>query len=377
MRTFTTNLGAATRRETLDGVEYLVAPVVMARDGVEMNGAFLAANEMWAETWNGVPVTLGHPVGADGAPLSAAASPGIFAQSVGTIFNTRVTQDGRLLAEAWINVQRAESAAPGLVEAIESDTLKIQVSTGYFSETETRDGRTYHVKVRPDHLALLPNEEGACNWNDGCGLRANEKKTMNQKVSEAFQSLAKALGLRANTNCQCEDQSMATNDVKKQAESFLKANMLTSAQFKMLSEMDADQQTMASHLLAALGEKAAKAEPAVKEEVEEVEETEGKVEALSEDDKMALNHARKVFNEHRASLVARITANSAMTADQLKDMPVATLETIANGLKPAPDYTGQGGAFYGNSDADEKTIVEAMQPMTTAQVIANKRKGVH
>jgi len=35
--------------------------------------------------------------------------------------------------------------------------------------------------MRPDHLALLPNEAGACSWADGCGVRSNEEQNKNIK----------------------------------------------------------------------------------------------------------------------------------------------------------------------------------------------------
>lgn len=62
--------------------------------------------------------------------------------------------------------------------------------------------------------------------------------------------------------------------------------------------------------------------------------------ALSEEDRKALVFARNSYQKHRESLTAKIAANSNMTEDSLKEMPVETLEVIAEGLRSAePDQT--------------------------------------
>src|SRR6202008_4855408 len=50
------------------------------------------------------------------------------------------------------------------------------VSTGFFADTEAARGSFHgvpyteiHHNIRPDHLAVLPEAVGACNWRDGCG----------------------------------------------------------------------------------------------------------------------------------------------------------------------------------------------------------------
>jgi hypothetical protein len=58
----------------------------------------------------------------------------------------------------------------------------LEVSTGLFSDQDSVpgewNGEAYDAilrNYRPDHLALLPGGTGACSWEDGCGVRANQK----------------------------------------------------------------------------------------------------------------------------------------------------------------------------------------------------------
>ena len=167
------------RYETLDGSKFLVVPVVMALPDVVMNDALLPVEEYFAPAWNGVPVTVGHP-DKDGEFLSANTPEGIKDWSVGMIFNT-IADDEGLRAEAWVSVGKANKIHPGLIKLLEAEK-PLDVSTGFFSDAEMTggvvNGESYefiHRNVRPDHLALLPDDEGACSFSDGCGVRANNR----------------------------------------------------------------------------------------------------------------------------------------------------------------------------------------------------------
>ena len=94
---------------------------------------------------------------------------------------------------------------------------------------------------------------------------------------------------------------------------------------------------------------------------------------LSAADQEALSFARKARDDHRDSLVAKITGNSDMKAEALKDMPIATLETIAAGLKPAAaaaNYSGRhvAAANFGKEDKE----AEGMVPISFAEALAAK-----
>jgi hypothetical protein len=132
-----------------------------------------------AHLWNGKPVLVNHPFGDRGSPISAN-NPRIWeGQVLGQVFNTQF--DGnRLKAEIWLNEDRARNIAPELLNLILQGE-NIDVSTGLFTTDESIpgvwNGERYKAVARghvPDHLALLPGSKGACSYESGCGIRANE-----------------------------------------------------------------------------------------------------------------------------------------------------------------------------------------------------------
>ena len=194
--------GDEVRLEQLRGDEYLVAPVVLVREGV-LNGGFLGYDEIQASVpgWNGRPLTAppdegteaaslapegnvsGHPVEAngDGDPefVSANQMPFIEDMHVGHLANVEADDEIRgLTGEAWLNAAHAKEVGESAIEAARriAEAEKLDVSTGYFHRPVrtqgTHEGTAYEVEqndLMPDHLALLPNERGACSWGDGCG----------------------------------------------------------------------------------------------------------------------------------------------------------------------------------------------------------------
>ncbi len=172
------------RTEELNGESYTVYPVIMLTVGVHSGsgGPTLYTEEElqnFSQTWNGVPVTLQHPE-SNGNPVSAN-SPEIYeSQVLGTVFNVQYS-DGKLKAEIWLNNNDLETLDPDLKGRLLSGE-KLEVSTGLYSEEDTTAGTFNNEEytsiarnIRPDHLALLPGEIGACSWEDGCGVRSNKK----------------------------------------------------------------------------------------------------------------------------------------------------------------------------------------------------------
>lgn len=173
------------RDEQLEGEHYLVAPVVMLVEGVHSGtgGAlYYSPQEIaaHAETWNGVPVVVSHPMDAQGMPLSANTPQNIEQQAVGTLFNVHFESDGaKLKGEIWVNILKAEKVSQGLVASIRSNS-QVEISTGMFMDEDTEAGNWHGEDYignakdfRPDHLAVLIGQQGACSWEDGCGIRAN------------------------------------------------------------------------------------------------------------------------------------------------------------------------------------------------------------
>jgi hypothetical protein len=168
-----------------DGKKCFVIPVVMMVEGVH-NGShgpvFHSAEELGkiVEAWNGIPVTVGHPTNGEGSFISAN-SPNVLTEwAVGKVFNSQM--DGtKLKAEVWIEADRLVVVSETAFNEIQSGHV-MEVSVGVFSDEEETEGEWNGEKYkaiarnhRPDHLALLPGEVGACSVNDGCGLRVNLK----------------------------------------------------------------------------------------------------------------------------------------------------------------------------------------------------------
>jgi len=169
----------------------MVAPAVLVRETVlcGSRGCLLHPRQtiqQSVKSWNGIPVTLSHPTDSRGQPVSIRQTPG---KAIGHVEAPRF-RNGKLLADIVI-----PSPTPALRTKLAP--LK-QVSVGLYSDeipaTGVYGGKEYSAisqDYRPDHLAILPqNEQAACAWGaDGCGIGAN---------ADALQSLvAKALwGLR-------------------------------------------------------------------------------------------------------------------------------------------------------------------------------------
>jgi len=100
--------------------------------------------------------------------------------ALGVLFNTFFDPDRGLISEIWVDVERARRLAPEVVGAL-IEGRPLEVSTGLWFEESGGPGVwngeefTYTARdFRPDHLALLPDNVGACSIHDGCGVRANK-----------------------------------------------------------------------------------------------------------------------------------------------------------------------------------------------------------
>lgn len=201
---FTGNVNTATlKRKELNGKTYLVGPIIMARE-IVMNKLMYPASELKTSVphWNGCPVVLGHPKDEDGAHISANSPDVLEEVGVGLIFNTSVDAQNRLRAECWIDMDSLDKneAFKKLIE----DGEVIEVSTGLFTVHEKKTGkfkgRNYEAIARnykPDHLAILIGETGACSVEDGAGFpRVNAKELMEVNSlsgGDLYAMLAKAV----------------------------------------------------------------------------------------------------------------------------------------------------------------------------------------
>jgi len=190
-----TNAGYTISVKKHEGEKHLVVPVVMMVEGVH-NGShgplFHPATELgkFPEVWNGIPVIVRHPQ-KNGMYVSANSPDIVDEQVIGRVYNTRM-EDGKLKADVWINENKAIKVYPEILGYLHSGK-PIDVSVGVFTEDELTPGEwngEQYIGIaknhRPDHLALLPNEKGACSLEDGCGLGINKKGGDEESVIETY-----------------------------------------------------------------------------------------------------------------------------------------------------------------------------------------------
>lgn len=169
----------------LEGRRHLVVPCVLIRPGVHhgSRGPTLYTPDQLqksAPAFNGVPVPIYHPYDAYG-PVSCN-EPGILeTQCVGRVFHVHYdASQEKLRGYLYIDEDKAVRISPATLQSIQNGE-PLDVSTGIFDDEEhqsgTWRGEQYEriaFNLRPDHLALLPDQDGACSWADGCGVRANK-----------------------------------------------------------------------------------------------------------------------------------------------------------------------------------------------------------
>ncbi len=169
------------RFEAIDDIEYMVTPVVAVME-IVLNGILLPAKEIgrFPDTWNGVPVPVGHPFDADGWAVSAKTIDRIF-KSVGWLFSVAidVKDQHKLRGEIWFDIQRAVAMGGDPERAYSQirNGYQAEVSSAFYADIEqtsgTFDGTEYlgiFRNIVPDHVAILLDEKGACNREDGCGV---------------------------------------------------------------------------------------------------------------------------------------------------------------------------------------------------------------
>lgn len=379
----------AVRHEMLDGRPHLVAPVVMIVEGV-LNNALLLESEFsqFVESWNGRPVPVLHPM-KNGVHVSANQPDVVERNIIGQVYNASAG-GGKLRGELWIDTEKANRLGHGdIVASIEAGEI-VEVSTGYqcteVKQAGIHNGRKYtHIdtNIRPDHLALLPNEEGACSVADGCGTRVNTSKGFKVRLNEAFKVIAQGLGMRTNCSCNEETEMTVEQKLKAQAEK-LKANgKLTAEQIETIMGLDAEQLDTVGALTFALLETGGGQDPSDDGAVMEDEDM-----PVDDGNAPAVNKQRKaapVVNEEqleklvanrvqeqieRAEVTRKLVANEKcpFTEDEMQGMSVNHLKKLEASIRPA-DFTGQGGFATNAAETQED-----YQPLTVHSGITARKK---
>ena len=380
---FTANATKKAEIKTFDGHDNLVIPVVAALESV-MNGLLYTKNEMIKsiQSWNGAPVTVNHPTTDEGVNISANSPSAMEKFNIGHFFN--VVYDAGIKGEIWINIEKANKKGfSNIVETFKSGGL-MEVSTGLLCGVKHESGVFNNVEyggivhtILPDHLALLPNEVGACSIKDGCGaMRTNCKCQGTPEV------------VTENTDhCKCQDDHKSIENEEgtlRKAFNFLKGKIVTNeiadsgrqekievednitvndkeinmlTKEKLIEDIISNKKAFLLNLEQAELEKLlandveapelpkvdAPVEPveAPAETVETVEDVVGniknpEVKAVIE---LAVNAQRK----KKADLIADIKINSKLTEDELVGMTIPLLEKVLNSIKPSV-YIGRAGA---------------------------------
>lgn len=395
---------AQTRRVNhTDGREYLIAPAVSIVAGV-MNDILYAEEDITAyiEAWNGRPLVIAHPQDLDGEHISAN-SPEIFARSPGFFFNAHF-EDGRLKGDWWIDTAKAKEIgghAQALVTALEHGRM-FEQSTGLFTDIEPTEGEFNGEQyegiarnIRPDHVAILFDEVGACSIEDGCGApRVNSEpevveaaqvepepitndETEQSAVWQFLKPLAKLLGrveesteMRINADSgeggpdTGGDVDNNESEVNMSRDELIEALLGRETGFLTRAMLEAaDDETLAA-LWSQFGTAPeAEAEPEVEADDDPGEEHPaenafelppelvavvtmvgemGGIEALRE----ALLASREQSNAHIDKLIGDITANSdQFEAEDLQALPQEMLQKMAGWVRSTtitPNFGGRG-----------------------------------
>lgn len=178
--------GYRARTVTHQGKRHVVFPVTMMVEGVHSgsHGPLLhPAEELgrYPASWDGIPVVINHPQDSNGNAIHANHPDVIDSQVIGRVYNTHM--DGnKLKAEVWLDEQATNRMDSRIIPRARANR-RLDVSVGVFTDEEhvsgTYEGENYQRIARnhrPDHLAILPDDVGACSMEDGCGVNLNIKK---------------------------------------------------------------------------------------------------------------------------------------------------------------------------------------------------------
>ena len=215
----THNTNGVVRKDTMEGRSYTVVPMVMLTEGVHSgsDGPLYYPAEELAKTpfiWNHKPVVVYHPE-IDGKGVSACDPVIMTKHKIGVIMNTvfEPASEGklaRLKAEAWLEEDRIAAVDARVSLAIANNNM-LEVSTGVIVDAVDTEGdftfnqETEHytkiaVNYRPDHLAVLPDQKGACSISDGAGLLRNAASDNGKETNVLKHILNRLFGKNTTQN---------------------------------------------------------------------------------------------------------------------------------------------------------------------------------
>jgi hypothetical protein len=184
--------GAKLRTATLNGIQYIVCPVISKLgDNVEwpINAPTpelipSSVLSLSIADRNNRPVVMGHPQDDLGNYISANDPLILEKLCFGFTFSAKF-EDGKVKSEMWLDPIRAALVGPDAVSVITrlQQGQMVEVSEGDYVLSEIREGEwngkkygAVWIACWADHLATLPEGAiGACSIEDGCGaLRTSQ-----------------------------------------------------------------------------------------------------------------------------------------------------------------------------------------------------------
>jgi hypothetical protein len=393
----------------MEGRDFLVVPMVILTEGVHRgsDGPLYYPKEELAKTpavWNHKPIVVYHPE-MNGVGISACDPVVITNRKVGVMMNTKF-ENGRLKSEAWIEAPRANLVDPRIMAAIETNQM-MEVSTGVFVDHDPTEGtwgaEEYQAiarNYRPDHLALLPDQIGACSIKDGAGLLRNVSadrkakmevafKKMMEGFSEADRSVMEAVfkKMMEGSLSSGDGESFIGNQQTKTIKPMEKKALVDAIITKNVGWAETDREK-----LMALSEDQLKtisappvATPAANKETAlpvvlpvvttntpapaaKVVTVDSYISEAPKEVADVLRNSLGIYNEEKSRLVEEISANkqNSFTKEDLNSRPLNELRAIARlaggpnpPARPAPSYAGQA-PVIDNAEAEEAMEIPAI-----------------
>lgn len=182
----------------------LVPGVLKGSDGA----LFYPAEEVARnpQDWNAMPIVVYHPT-ANGLPISARHPDVLEKSEVGRVFNS--ASPDKLAAEGWFDEDDTKRVDIRVYNALDKG-IPMELSTGLYLDKEratagaVHNGTPYDFvarNYRPDHLAVLPDQRGACSVRDGCGLNVNQSGSLPMPTLTDTQRKETVEYLTSNCDC--------------------------------------------------------------------------------------------------------------------------------------------------------------------------------
>lgn len=357
------NMGTAeVRREMLYGREHYVVPGVMMVEGVHTGsdgpGYYPEdENERVAPLWNHMPIVVYHPEGVSARTLDV-----LKARGVGIVLNSRWVKDAKKNPfEAWIDIEQAKRVDDRIITAIEKRE-PIEVSTGlYLSQDKTNgvwNGEKYEWVARnqsPDHLAILPDQVGACSRKDGCGLLTNKDGSQKDGSSPTPPTTNCGCGGNQNPVSSPEKENKTMFDKKAHVDALIKNGQVDEAERARFEAMDENVlkliKVVSPPAPAAVPPVVPVPAPVVNANPVQVPVIVPQPTAMTPDQWLALappgvkevwNEGALALNAEKEKLVTKITGAKGNTfpKEYLMGLPVVNLRQIASLIPDAPTANG-------------------------------------